>query len=105
MGMNLKDALDVQRASKWRKFRARLGAKVYLGEETRPGWSGYLPFYLFQCPECKMLVKDYPHGHPERQYLYCPECGAHIDFVRFWVGLKELFSILFFACKMRFSKR
>lgn len=103
MGMSLEDALAVQRLPEWQKELAKAGKKIYLGHETRPGWSGELPFYLFQCPDCKMLGKDYPHSWPERQYLSCPECGSRIDFVRFWTGVKILFSMFSFL-KIRFIK-
>lgn len=106
MTMSLKDALDVQRASRWQKFQARkLGRKVCLGKETRPGWTGYLPFYLFKCPECSLLVKDYPHSWPERQHLSCPECGAYVDFVRFLTGVRMFFSFLVFLWRIKFSKK
>jgi len=99
--MNIWDALDVQKTSKWQKLQAKRGRKVYLGHETRPGWSGYLPFYLFQCPNCKKLGKDYPHSWPERQYLNCPECGQRIDFVGFWTEVKVFFSTLALIVRLR----
>lgn len=107
MGMSLQDALAVQKVPECLKNRARRGKKVYLGEETRPGWTGYLPFYLFQCPnpDCRMLVKDYPHGFPERQYLSCPECGERVSFVRFWVGVREFILTIISIFKLRFSRR
>lgn len=105
MAMNLEDALAVQKTPERLKAMARRGKKVYLGEETRPNWKGYLPFYLFQCPNCRKLVKDYPHSWPESQYLLCPECGQKINFVRFWIGFKEFFSYLLFLVKSRFTRR
>lgn len=107
MGMSLKDALDIQKMPERQKSLARKGRKVYLGHETRPGWSGSLPFYLFQCPDCERLGKDYPHSWPESQYLSCPECGARIDFVRFWTGIKMFFSLfllLSFLLRIKFTK-
>lgn len=105
MGMSLEDALYIQRkVSKAQKSRAIKGKKVYLGRETRPGWRGELPFYLFQCPNCEKLVKDYPHSFPERQYLLCPECGERINFVRILTGLKMFFSSLSSLFRLRFSK-
>lgn len=92
--MNLQDALDVQRATRWKKLRAEYGRKVCLGLETRPSWKGSSLFYLFKCPSCQRLVKDYSHGHPERRYLSCPECGKKIDFVDFWVKVRTFFSIV-----------
>ena len=44
---------------------------VYVGHETRPGWSGTLPFFVFKC-RVHGMVKDYPHGYDER--LECPHC-------------------------------
>ncbi len=104
MGMSIWDALDIQKASEWQKWQAKRGKKVYLGHETRPGWTEYLPFYLFQCPSCKKLVKDYPHSWPETQYLTCPECKKRVDFVRFWTGIKAFFSILVFMFKLRLKR-
>lgn len=104
MGMDLWDALDVQRAAKWQKFLAGMGMKVYLGHEIRPDWQRSLPFYLFQCPKCEKLVKDYPHSWPEEQHFHCPECGARVDFVRFMVGFKYFFSSILYLFKIRFSK-
>ncbi|MBI2041642.1 MAG: hypothetical protein HYT20_01300 [Candidatus Nealsonbacteria bacterium] len=106
MGMLLSDALAVQRLPERQKKLARSGRKVYLGHETRTGWSGYLPFYLFQCPNCLRLAKDYPHSYPENQYLACPECGAKVSFVRFWIRVNEFFSFIrfLFRLRLRFTK-
>lgn len=103
--MNLQDALAVQKTPEHLKARARRGEKVYLGHETRPGWKGELPFYLFECSRCRMLVKDYPHGFPERQYLSCSECGQRIDFVEFRVRLKEFFATISLAFRLKLSKK
>lgn len=105
MGMSLEDALSIQKTPERQKNQARAGKKVFIGEETRPDWTGYLPFYLFQCPNCQRLVKDYPHSWPESQYLLCPECGQRINFVRFWIGVREFFSYLFFLVRVRFTRR
>ena len=64
------------------------GREIYIGHEQREGWSGQLPFYLFRCEECGKCAKDYPHGHIERQYLLCSECGAHRSFVPWWAPIK-----------------
>ena len=46
---------------------------VYLGDFSKPGWSGDLPFYAFRCKQHGLVV-DYKHGHDER--LSCPKCVA-----------------------------
>lgn len=102
--MDLKTGLEIQRLPEELKERARKGEKVYLGEETRPDWSGYLPFYLFCCDWCKALVKDYSHSWPESQYLRCSECGCKTDFVRFWLGLKVFLKNLIAIFLLRFRK-
>lgn len=100
MAEKLEDALLVQRlkntATDDQKSLARRGKKVNLGEFTRPGWSGYIPHYLFQCDLCKELSVDYPHGFPENQYLWCQNqtCKARIDFVSLGTELKVAFSLL-----------
>lgn len=105
MGMNIWDALDVQRTPRWKKILASRGNKVYLGLQTRPGWTDRLPFYLFKCPNCQKIVEDYSHGFPEKQYLLCPECRERIDFVRFWTGVKMFFSFIHLLFKLRLTKR
>jgi len=42
----------------------------YIGDKTKEGWSGYLPFYSFTCPVCIESHEDYPHGYDDR--LNCP---------------------------------
>lgn len=61
------------------------GKKLFLGRETRPDWTGYLPFYLFWCGVCMRFAKDYPHGWHENQYLNCSNCGAKYPFVPWWM--------------------
>lgn len=73
-----------------RSLLVETGEKVYLGHEQREGWSGKLPFYLFWCHDCGHYAKDYPHGHIERQYLLCSQCGAHHDFRPWWAGILAL---------------
>ena len=68
----------------FKKFLSRtFGKKWFTSWKRRDGWSSFLPFYLFWCPLCESPSKDYPHGHPERQYLICqnPNCEATIPFV------------------------
>lgn len=107
--MDIKDALDVQRAPKWKRFLAdKLGWKIHLKNDQREGWSGQLPFCMFKCPDCECLVCDYPHGHPHRRYLTCPRCGAKIGFVSTLAEIKDFFSTLFalflLPFRLRFKK-
>jgi len=57
--------------SLYQKMILKISGHVYVGHETRPGWSGDLPFYVFKCP-IHGLVKDYPHGFNDR--LDCSTC-------------------------------
>ena len=50
--------------------------QVYIGNRTRSGWSGSLPFYAFNCPLHGVVV-DYPHGYENR--LDCPKCRGERD--------------------------
>ena len=93
MSINLVDALAVQKTPEQLKARARRGEIIYLGYETRTGWSGSLPFYLFQCPDCKTLGKDYPHNQGSDRRLDCPECGKRLPFPES-PSLKEIFQLL-----------
>lgn len=52
------------------------GEKIYVGHETRPGWSGYLPFFIFWCDKCEKYRKDYAHGFDP--YLTCDSC--HVSY-------------------------
>ena len=47
---------------------------VELGLFTLPDWRGHAMWYLFECPECLTLSRDYLHGY--RLYLACKECGT-----------------------------
>ncbi|GAG10014.1 unnamed protein product [marine sediment metagenome] len=55
----------------WQRFKLWASGQVYVGHRTRPGWSGSLPFYAFQCP-VHGIVENYPHGYSRR--LDCPLC-------------------------------
>ena len=57
----------------WQRFKLKVFGRAYIGDNTKPGWSGALPFYLVRCPE-HGVFEDYPHGFPPRQYFTCPEC-------------------------------
>lgn len=48
-----------------------LFGRAYIGDMTRKGWSGSLPFYAFRCPT-HGLVTNYPQGYEQR--LDCPIC-------------------------------
>ena len=48
-----------------------LFGRAYIGDITRPGWRGSLPFYTFRCP-AHGLVTNYPTGYKQR--LECPLC-------------------------------
>lgn len=49
----------------------RVFGHVKIGDYTRHGWSGTLPFYAFKCP-VHGVVTDYKHGFKGR--LSCPLC-------------------------------
>ena len=47
---------------------------VYIGDYSKPGWSGELPFYAFRCRK-HGIVTDYVHdGKMKPAYLECPKC-------------------------------
>lgn len=49
-----------------------LFGRAYIGDITRPGWRGSLPFYAFRCP-AHGLVTNYTQGYEKR--LDCPFCS------------------------------
>lgn len=53
------------------RLALRLTGKTYVGHYSKPGWSGALPFYAFECPT-HGLVSNYPMGYGKR--LECPKC-------------------------------
>ncbi len=65
---------------------------VELGLFTLPDWPGHSMWYVFQCPDCDALVRDYTHGH--RLYIKCCMCEFHwnLQGKRFFqqAGLPEL---------------
>jgi hypothetical protein len=63
--------VDEVKLSLFKKFVLRINGSVYVGHRTRPGWSGSLPFYVFECP-VHGLVENYPQGYHGR--LDCPLC-------------------------------
>ena len=68
--MVLEVEIGIQITPMQRKMAA-LGFKVPLGEYSKPGWAGSLPFYAFNCKRHGVVV-NYPRGHA--QILRCPEC-------------------------------
>lgn len=53
------------------RVKLRWTGWVYVGDRTREGWSGNLPFYVFRCEE-HGLIESFPQTH--REYLSCPFC-------------------------------
>ena len=71
----------LEQTSKWQRFLAKMGIRVFLGNGHRKGWNGELAFYLFWCPKCKNFSVDHKHGL--KSYLMCQNkrmCGVNIDF-------------------------
>ena len=63
-------------------FLTKLKVKVlwmaFVGYRRLPGWSGYLPFYVFRCP-IHGYVENYPMGY--KGSLECPLCsGVSVEF-------------------------
>lgn len=55
----------------WQRLKVKLLGRSYLEHRTRPGWTGYLPFYLAKCFK-HGYFEDYPHGYHDR--LDCSAC-------------------------------
>ena len=53
------------------RIKAKLFGRCYLRHDTKPDWTGKLPFYLAHCSR-HGYFEDYPHGWKE--YLSCPAC-------------------------------
>jgi len=73
------------RLSLYRRLALRLLGQVYIEHRIRPGWSGSLPFYAFNCP-VHGVVEDYPHGYKQR--LDCPICMKEEELFRNIVALR-----------------
>lgn len=58
------------------RITLRWRGRVYVGDQTREGWSGSLPFYVFRCRE-HGLIEDYLHGLYEN--LSCEFCEEEAD--------------------------
>lgn len=93
---------ELEKLSGFQKLLVRLGRIWYLREETREGWTGYAPFYLFWCPECQSYYKDYRHGH--RPYVTCHRCMIHYSLEPWWTPLVELRDFLRLMIKTRFGR-
>jgi hypothetical protein len=70
-GLKPRGGVDEVELSLAKKIVLKLSGAVYMGHCTRPGWSGSLPFYVFECP-VHGLVENYPQGYHGR--LDCPLC-------------------------------
>ena len=54
--------LLINGATRFQKFRARLGMTVKLGGFWPQGYNGLTIFYLFKCCGCRQLSADHTHG-------------------------------------------
>jgi len=59
------------RLSLLQKIRLLAAGAVPTSRRSRPGWSGSLQFYAFECP-VHGLVENYPQGY--ERVLRCPYC-------------------------------
>lgn len=81
--MTLENLTLLRQATIYQRLKARAGKIVFLQDDTRPGWSGSAPFYLFRCPNklCvnhERLAVDYAHGFKNyNERITCPDCGAN----------------------------
>lgn len=85
MSVDIAELLDTQKAIReipeWKlRFAQQTGWKIPVGPETRPGWSGSIPFYVFYCPDCEVFSKDYGHSWPESRYVNCQRCDRLFRF-------------------------
>ena len=58
--------------SLWKRIQLKINGYVFLMFAKKPGWKGFLPFYVVRCKKHKILFLDYPHGY--RNYFMCPLC-------------------------------
>lgn len=93
---------ELKKLSGFQKLLIRLGRIRYLGDETRKGWTGFAPFYLFWCPECQNYYVDYQHGH--RPYVTCQRCMIHYSLEPWWTPLAVARDVLRLAVKTRFGR-
>ncbi len=106
--MLLSDQLDLQktlaRIPKWELDHAQYRGKlISVGMETREGWSGYLEFFVFWCPECSAFSKDYGHSWPERRYVTCQRCRRNFPHPVMSAVLREFLGTLSFLIRFRLS--
>jgi len=93
---------ELEKLSGFQKLLIGLGRVRYLGDETREGWTGFAPFYLFWCGGCRRYYKDYRHGH--RPYVTCHRCLIHYSLEPWWISLIELRDFLRLIIKARFGR-
>jgi hypothetical protein len=55
----------------YQKIILAVNGRVYLYDDTLPGWSRPAPFYGFKCPVHGYVVNS-PQGWDED--LFCPDC-------------------------------
>lgn len=103
--MNIEFQLEAQKAIKelswWQKLRIRCGKKHYLGDESREGWPGKSPFYLFWCRRCGHFAKDYPNGLSPGRALLCSYCDVSYNFDPWWLWLAMLWAVIKIPWKYR----
>ena len=68
---NLRTEEERKKLNIRQRFKLWVCGYVYLRNEKRKGWKGYLPIYLINC-EKHGYFEDYPHGYNKR--FDCPEC-------------------------------
>ena len=56
-------------------LRKREKSILSIGRFTLPQWPGCAVWYLFQCPGCDEISRDYVHGYHAR--LTCQSCGFY----------------------------
>lgn len=115
--MSIADLIAIQKSSKDAQQRARAGDIVYLYDDTKPGWSGSLPFYLFSCinENCinhERLAIDYVHGFKNyNERITCPMCDQSkyfpVTLMSLWQKIKFILWLkkLFRARKVLFLER
>lgn len=94
---------ELKKLTEAQKQDIRRGKIHYLREETREGWTGSLPFYLFYCSSCERFYKDYKHGF--QPHVTCYRCGTHYDLEPQWrIELAKLRDVLRLTVKTRFGR-
>lgn len=93
----------LQQIPRWKLALAILGMKISMGMETRPGWSGYLEFFIFWCRSCQTFTKDYAHSFPETRYLTCQHCDRNIRWPMRSVELRYAIALIKLAVRTRLT--